>query len=1066
MTPRSVGRVVGATLAILVVSALGGPEALAQEGAVAGNVVGATSGEPLDAAQVVVVGTGLGTITDADGNFRITEVPAGEQSVQVQLVGYSSSTRTVSVQSGQTSRVNFELRQSAVQLEEIVVTGTGTGGVQKKRLGNTVATVSADQIANAPTVSATEMLAAREPGVQILNSSGMTNEGGRIRVRGAASLSQSNEPVIYIDGVRINSGGGFAGGASAGAQGAGASSRLDDLDPSSIDRIEVLKGAAAATLYGTEASNGVIQIFTKTGRTGQARWNFEVEQGLESMPSNRLIPHADFARTPEQLDRMQERWGAPSDLQLYEPIQRMLQDRIDETGRITNLSGSVNGGGGGITYFVSARYSNIDGIMGLEDLGPAQDKSERWQTAVNLNATPSDELTVSLSSNYSFVQQQAPQTANNIFSPWASIFDSQMRFAQSCDFSEPCNNFGTPAWNTIEEGTQITTGQEVSHFRTSLQPQWQPGENLSVSGTFGADVSTNESWEHFPFGWDVDNFSPFFNDGTRDVGTRNHYEITGEIRAGWEADFGEEFSSSFTVGTQSFLRQTRVREGTGDGFGGPGLEDVGAANSQTTDESLTENVNIGTFAQEQIGYRDFAFVTLGGRWDVNSAFGEEVQGEFYPKASVSLVFSDLPGWDSETFSTVRLRGAFGESGLQPSSFARFRTFAGIGSPIGPGVEPQNLGNPELSPEVSREFEVGANLGLFRDRLSIDGTFWTRTVNDALVQKQFPVSGGFTGLQLTNIGQLDASGVDLNVSGTVIESDDVRAEIFGNTAYLSQNVADLGGAAPIKTGGSYPRNRNFIKEGLPPGAFLGARLQDAEIPLDLTDSCQAPTEQEALDFFSEPRNPSDFEVLPEDCGTAEVLQNFLGSPWPDWSGSLGADVRFLQRFQFRTVAEYTLGQQVQDLSGAFRRSNAFIGRNTPGSAQVTATLMDPSSSAEERLEAAKEWAREYRALSPMSGLNQIFDADFLRWRELSLTYDAPERLASVLSARSLSFSFRARNVALWVTDDYRGLDPELNNSGRCAGGGQGTNVDCNFLMGQEAWRMPIPRRFTLSVSAGF
>ncbi len=301
---------------------------------------------------------------------------------------------------------------------------------------------------------------------------------------------------------------------------------------------------------------------------------------------------------------------------------------------------------------------------------------------------------------------------------------------------------------------------------------------------------------------------------------------------------------------------------------------------------------------------------------------------------------------------------------------------------------------------------------------------------------------------------------------MIQGDAIQASVFGNTSYLSQNVRDLGGAAPIKTGGSYPRNRNFIKEGLPPGAYLGARLADEPIPLDLDDSCSPPTEQEALNYFSQPRNPSDFEVLPEDCGEVDVLQNFLGNPWPDWSGSVGTDVSFLDRFHFRAMAEYKFGHQVQDLSGAFRRSNAFIGRNTPGSAQVTATLMDPSSSAEQRLEAAQEWAREYRALSPMSGLNQIYDADWIRWREASLTYDMPRGIASAISARSMSVSLQARNLALWVTDDYRGLDPELNNSGRCAGGGQGTNVDCNFLMGQEAWRMPIPRRFILSVSAGF
>ncbi len=1066
MSSRSVVRSLAAGFALFALSALAGVPVQAQEGAITGTVERADTGQPLDAVQVVVVGTEIGTLTDSDGSFRITGVPPGEQEVSAQLVGYSSQTQTVSVQSGQAATVEFELQQSAVELEQIVVTGTGTGGVQQRKLGNTIGSISGDELENAPTASVSEMLTAREPGLNVLSSSGMSTEGSRIRIRGATSLSQSNEPLVYIDGVRVNSGGGFAGGADAGAEGAGASSRLDDLPPGSIERIEVLKGAAAATLYGTEASNGVIQIFTKSGTEGAARWNIEVENGLEFMPKNRLIPHAGFARNQEQLDRMRERWNEP-DLELYEPVVRDLLDDFDETGRQTRVTGSVNGGGEGVTYFVSGQYGNIDGIAGLEDLGPARDNSERWQATGNLNAFTSDELRVNLSTNYSFVQQNSPSTANNIYGAFPLLNHTQIRFANCDDHAEPCNYYGSPTFATVEEAMQQAVGQEVNHFRTSLQGQYQPSQALSLHSTVGADIVSNESWEQMPFGWDVDDFTSESPDGIRTVGTDNQIEVTGELRGGWETTLGESFSSSFTVGTQSFLRQSRLRGGTGDGFGGPGLENVNAASQHTVDEALTESVNIGAFAQEQIGYDDFLFVTVGGRYDVNSAFGEETQGAFYPKASTSIVFSDLEGWNSETFSTVRVRGAWGQSGLQPNSFAQFRTFAGIGSDAGPGVEPQNLGNPDISPEVSTEYEAGLELGLLNDRVSLEGTWWTRTVNDALVERQFPVSGGFTSTQLVNVAQLDAHGFDISANATAVQGEDVTLNVFANAAYLSQNVTDMGGAPLIKTGGSYSRNRNFLTEGLPPGAFLGAKVQrDEAIPLDLTDSCEAPTEQEALNYFSQPRNPSDFEVLAEDCGTADVVQNFLGNPWPDWSGSLGADVRFLDNFQFRAMAEYNFGHQIQDLSGVFRRSNPLIGRNTPRASEVEATLLDPSSSAEDRLAAAQTWARELRGLSPMAGMNQIYDADWIRWREASLTYNAPQSLASTFSMRTLSFSLRARNVAMWVNDDYPGLDPELNNSGRCAGAGQSTTVDCNFLMGQEAWRVPIPRRFSLSVSAGF
>jgi len=345
------------------------------------------------------------------------------------------------------------------------------------------------------------------------------------------------------------------------------------------------------------------------------------------------------------------------------------------------------------------------------------------------------------------------------------------------------------------------------------------------------------------------------------------------------------------------------------------------------------------------------------------------------------------------------------------------------------------------------------------------------VDDVLVLKQFPITGGFNNLQLTNIGEMTGEGVDVSINADVLRGgrDGVSLNIFGNAAYLTEEITDLGGSAPIKSGGSYPRNRNFIREGFAPAAFFGAQVQDVAIPLDVFGNCTQPTEAEALDYFSEPRSPDDFEVLPVDCGTAGFLDQYLGKPTPDWSGSIGADLAFLRNFSLRTLFEYKGGNfQHQDLSGAFRQSNAVIGRNTPETARIDATLRNPASTAQERLDAAIDWARNYRALAPMSGLNQIWDADYIRWRELSLSYDAPSSFANSLSLDNLSITFRARNLALLVNDEYRGLDPELNNNSRCDVGalaGQDA-IDCNFLQGQEAWRLPIPRRFTLGIRAGF
>jgi hypothetical protein len=356
-----------------------------------------------------------------------------------------------------------------------------------------------------------------------------------------------------------------------------------------------------------------------------------------------------------------------------------------------------------------------------------------------------------------------------------------------------------------------------------------------------------------------------------------------------------------------------------------------------------------------------------------------------------VVPSDLGGWDSETFSSFRIRAAVGQSGLQPGAFDQFTTFESLPSAEGPGVAPDNLGNPELSPEVSTEWEAGAELGLWNDRVGFDVTYWDRTVDDALVARQFPVSGGFRNTQLDNIGEVAASGLEVAVNGTAYQSRSSTVDLFANASYITEEVTDMGGAPPLKVGGSYPRYRNFVKEGFAPGAYFGATPADVPIPLNLLPAtadgeCQVPSEADALAFFSQPRDPSEFEVLSKaDMGSTigsvgcggDFLNNHLGKPTPDWQGSFGANVTFLTNFEISTMFEFKAGNyKVQDLSGMFRQANAVIGRNTPKSAQVTATMADPNATAQDRLQAALTWANELRALAPMSGMNGIHPADFL------------------------------------------------------------------------------------------
>ena len=1033
--------------------------AAAQTGTVTGQVTDAASGRPLESAQVYIEGTALGTLTNSTGRYLFVNAPVGEHTVIAELVGYRSASETVTVAAGQSSTVDFGLSVTAIQLDQIVVTGTGVA-TEKKKLGNSIATVDVSSLEDAPITSFSDVLQGREAGVVSLPGGGDTGGSGRIRIRGSASLSQSNEPIIYLDGVRIDRGGAGGWGAAQAA-----TRRIDDIDPTSIERIEILKGAAAATLYGTEASNGVIQIFTKRGQQGAPRWTIQTDQTAVRAPFDRFIPHADFPRDAEQVARMQHRWGVS--LQPYEVYEVDYMSELYNTGYGQTYSGSVSGGSDLIQYFASGRYYNengpfskLDGVFADGGSLKNEDTIVRRQGTLNLSIFPFDNVRIRVSGLYSESNQSSLAGGNNIFGVFSLGLMGQLRLA------DDNNRYGSLAFATLRETAGRDILEDVEHFAGSVNANWTIREGVVFDGTFGVDVSNGTKVSFFPFGWNVDNFTTYNTEGTRSFGDRNNREVTGDFKLSWDNNFTDDISSTLLVGSQGFLSQNVYHGGGGQSFPGPGLEVASAGANQWTSEGWTRVVNAGVYFQEQLGWQDWAFVTLGARFDANSAFGSDFETATYPKAAFSIIPTDLFDWNNETLSTFRIRAAWGRSGLQPGAFDKFTTFSPRPAEVGPGLAPSNLGNQALRPEISDEIEFGAEFGFLNDRIGLDITYWDRVTSDALINRQFPVTGGFVSTQLDNIGQIDAKGIEATINGSVYNSENLSVNVFANTAYIDEIITDMGGAPPLKTGGSYPRYRNFLKEGYAPGSFFGAVLDpNMAIPLNLNRDCSEPSRAQALEFFSEARNPSSFDVIPIGCagGAAEYLDTYIGKPTPDFAGSMGFNVNFLGSFDLATNFEYRMGNyHTQDLTGAFRQANAVIGRNVPGTARVASIMQNPASTAEQRLEAALEWAREYRALAPMSGMNQIWTSDFIRMREISLSYRLPTDMIEGLGLDNATVTFGGRNVKLWMFGDYRGIDPEINPSANCTGGG----VNCNFLTGTEAFGVPIPKRFTFSLRAGF
>ncbi len=1037
-------------------------------GTIEGTVTEAGTGRPIDGAQVRIASAGIGAVTNGAGKYRILNVPARPVELRVRAVSYTPITKTVTVSAGQTATADFSLAQSALQLQAVVTTGTA-GATEVKRLGNTVATIDPPKMASISTPS--EMLSGREPGVVGLPTSGLAGEGARIHIRGNASLTQSNEPIVFVDGVRINSNGSGSGGATI--------SRIDDIDPNIIEKIEILKGAAAATLYGTEASNGVIQIFTKRGVSGAPRWDFGTSYELSTYPTDRLEDSWGFATRQGQADSLKKFWGR-NDITPFKPFSQPILRNYFEPGPNKTANATLTGGTDNLNYFVSAGYNKDDGAFAPEKLGGlAHDFVSRSRGSVNVSSLPTSRIRLGARAQYVNQYADRPQYGNNIYSPITLLVFSKPELA-NCINGDPTktdpdmgvagpgrckiagNEVGSPgAFGTPRETSRKLSTIAADRYLGAMDLQYTPVPELNLTATFGVDYASEVTTNYQPFGYNVDLIIGDNVFGQKGIFQWNDREVTIDTKANWTRDFSRTFNSSFVTGVQGFISRQKFPGSNGYDFPGPGIAVTSAAGTQYANDGVLETVNGGYFAQEQLGFKNYLFLTAGVRYDYASAFGKTAAGVVYPKASVSFIPTDagirLPG-----VSSWRVRAAWGQSGRQPSAFAKFTTFASAGGPNGAGLGPDNLGNPDLKPEVATEIEGGTEFGFFSDRVGLVATYWKRSVDDLLYNVQYPPSGGFTNAQLTNVGKLDAHGLELGLNSLVVRKPGLSVDVFGNMAFLTQKITSLGGAPPIKVAANYARIRNFIKVGYAPGEIFGAKLKSVpagSLPYDLNKDGTPDTEAQVLAFLSTPR---DYTALFN--GSVVMLEDGLnsdlGKPTPDYTGAFGGSVSFQRNWRINTLFEFKGGNYTYwCLICGFRNASP-RGNNSAAAARVQSTLLNPASTPEQRLAAAKEWINDLASLTPYQGLNEVSDGDFVRLRELSLTYTAPRWLADRLRARELAISLTGRNLALWTK--YQGVDPEVSNGGRSTGG----SIDNNFQESVDAFGLPVARRVGFSVRIGY
>ncbi|HEY3280201.1 MAG TPA: TonB-dependent receptor [Gemmatimonadales bacterium] len=804
-------------LAAIVLGLLFGARPLAaQTGTVEGAVTVAATGEPIAGAEVTVSGTNLGTRTGPDGRFSLLNVPEGFRDIRVLAIGYKVATLKVTILADQTTQANVALTTSVLQLDAVVVTGTA-GQARVREVGNSIAQVNLSQVKDPP-ANMDQLLQARAPGLSVMQTSGMAGEGAQIRLRGAVSVSQSNQPIVYVDGVRVRSEGyrrnrppfndsnGFRG---ANYQ----ASPLNDVNPADVDRVEIIKGAAASTLYGTEAAAGVIQIFTKKGAGGATRWTFETAQGYaqlrpfgtDSVPYLNLRPAGAVNGLCHEAPATGCSW-----------IRNAYRERY---------SGSVAGGstgGRGIQYFLSATSEDNDGVLPL-------DNEKKFSTRGNLGLTLSDNLKVDWNTAYSNTDLSNTPAGNNAHGLVLNVYRAERNYRSSSD----------PVVIDSLLNQSITTG--INHLVSGATATYTPLPWFSNRFTIGYDLAQQENRNVRPFGFVAAPQGIIVDEQVR------YSLLTADYVGNMNFRLSPELASTFSVGGQGVTSEEVRTTAYGENFPGPGPLVVTNGSVLLASEARIRVINAGFFFQNVFKLRDRYFLTGGVRLDGNTAFGRSLGLQAYPKISGSYVISDEPFWPAG-WGEVKLRGALGWAGRAPGAFDQVRSWrpcaiAGISCLL-----PGQVGDTLIGPERTREAELGFDAALFGNRVTLEATWYHRLTTEALFAVRQVPSGGFSFDQRSNVGQMSNTGIELAANATVLNKPDWGVDVGGSVYTNHGLVRNLGGAVAFAAGGGW------VEVGFPPMAARGVIINNPNAIAAPDTVCRSSCTSDGMHIFG-PQQPT-------------------------------------------------------------------------------------------------------------------------------------------------------------------------------------------------------------------
>jgi TonB-linked SusC/RagA family outer membrane protein len=1017
------------------------------QGAIVGRIVERGTGTPLQDAMIVIVGTQRGTRSGPDGRYRVGNLDPGSYTLRVSRLGYQAVTRPITVASADVP-VDFQLAETAVTIDEVVVSATGTSE-RKRENGNDVSIIKPGElVSTAATPSLAQALQAQAAGLTIASATGTPGSASKIRIRGANSVSLSNDPLLIVDGVRVdNSSNSLLLGI-----GGATTSRIDDINPEDIESIEVLKGPAASALYGTAASNGVIQITTKRGHSGRTTWRAFADYGQSWDPTHYPDNYFVFGTWATGANKGKV-YGFPNNITsctldargqglctadstfVFNPTENF---NVLGTGNQVDYGLSASGGSDVAQYFIAGDAQRVQGVV-----GPS--KTHNYSLRSNVTAQLRPNLNATFTANYIDREVLLPYNDNNIFGVvpqglLGKAFNCQPGLtggpATYCGFYKDTSAISSHGFYSYLPSTYyfMSNRQAAKRFVGGGNVTWQPFTWLTGAGQAGLDLNNTFEQSLIP-----SNVVTYVNQGVTQGSINEYrrqiptYSLNGSFTATKSLDKWGGIQSSTALGAQYLNEQSHYTRATGTQLI-PGTSSLHSATALPgTDEANQTIITVGGYGRQQLAWRDRLFLTASLRGDENSAFGQNFKLAWYPSASLSWVITEEPFMrdrglvSNGLLSQLRLRTAYGQAGQRPG-FRQAETYlnatavAQSSQELG-GVIIGGTGNPDLRPEISAEEEVGFDASFLNSKVSLGYTFYHKTTRDALIARTLPPSLGLSVQQYVNLGKVQNQGHELSLTATALDRHALKVDVNVAGSLTSNKLLNLGKDAsgkaipPIVFNGATQRHT----EGFPLGAYFNQKYT-----------------------YTDKNGNGIIERNEITLGDTATRAEYIGPAFPTRELSVTPSFTIFQNLRLSTLFNYQGGFYVFNQTQEFRcTSSAF--RNCYEANVPNAPL--------------EEQAAAIAFTAYGTNYGYIQRGNFVKLREASATYTLPARWASRTGATSMALTFAGHNLQTWTK--YKGFDPEINSllSTGSNTTGYGFNVS-DFLT------QPPYRTWTLRIDLGF